>query len=364
MPEFTGVLNKNEIYNALYNMIISQEVFSDRINEGNDLVDEARVDGGLYGDTKLYYSADVLQSREWGADAEAGNLLALNRAKAPECQSIKLDQFRIIPLTLDDYLSKRAWSSEGAFGQFNTILAGMLGKTKYIYELTRYNTFLGTSGDAVHSLSVDTKVYGDTVEAEVKAVANAVANVVDKMTDVSTAMNDYGQYTKFNKDQITIVWNTAWINKFRKVDMPAIFHNEGLLDNGIKQKYLPAKYWGSIVGEAKTLGPDHVYRAVTEFTTTDGTPKHFFGGDVVPTGTSVAANQVYISDCADDDLIIDSDSIAMVLVKLPPLMSAFEEGTSFFNPISLTTNRYLIWGENKLEFLKAYPHITIKKKAE
>lgn len=360
MPTFTGVLNKNEIYNALYNMIISQEVFSDRISEGEDLVDMARVDGGLYGDTKLYYSADVLQSRKWGADAEAANLLALNRAKAPECQAITLDQFRIIPLTLDDYLSKRAWSTEGAFGQFNSVMSGMLGKTKYIYELTHYNTFLGTSGDAEHTLTINTEAYGNTVEDEVKAVANAVANVVDKMTDVSTKMNDYGQYTKFTRGQITVIWNTAWLNKFRKVDMPSIFHKDMFFDSDIKQKYLPAKYWGTIRAEAGAVPADGVYRAVSEIKVGDA---HYFGGDIVPAGTQVEANAVYKSDCKDEDLIIDSDNIALILVKYPPYMSAFEEGTSFFNPISLTTNRYLIWGENTLEFLKAYPHIVLKKQA-
>lgn len=360
MAAFTGQLNANEIYSSLYNMIISQEVFADRINEGEDLVDLARVDGGLYGDTKLYYAADVLHSRKWGADAEATNLLALNRAKDPEVQAITLDQFRIIPLTLDDYLSKRAWGDEYAFGQFNSVLSDMLGKTKYIYSLTHYNTFLGTSGDDDHTLSVNTEAYGTTPEAEVKAVANAVANLVDKMTDVSTSLNDYGQYTKFNRSQITVIWNTAWLNKFRKVDMPAIFHKDDFFDTEIKQKYLPAKYWGTI-SEETTVPSEGTYRAVSEF---EVGSNHYFGGDVVPAGTAVTAGSVYLSDCTDDDLIVDSDNIALILVKYPPYMSAFQEGTSFFNPISLTTNRYLIWGENTLEFLKAYPHIVLKKASQ
>ena len=54
MATFTGQLRSNEIFAALYNMIISQEVFADNI-KGTDLVDEARVDGGHYGDTKLFY---------------------------------------------------------------------------------------------------------------------------------------------------------------------------------------------------------------------------------------------------------------------------------------------------------------------
>ena len=54
MPAFTGKLNSNEIFAALYNMIISQQVFADNIaGTKSDLVDMARVDGSMYGDTKL-----------------------------------------------------------------------------------------------------------------------------------------------------------------------------------------------------------------------------------------------------------------------------------------------------------------------
>ena len=118
MATFNGQLRSNEIFSALYNMIISQEVFADNI-KGSDLVDQARVDGGLYGDTKLYYSTDALESTEWGNDAEATNLLELHRPKTPECQAIVLDTFRQISLTVDNYLSKRAWADEGSFSSFN-----------------------------------------------------------------------------------------------------------------------------------------------------------------------------------------------------------------------------------------------------
>ena len=43
-------------------------------------------------------------------------------------------------------------------------------------------------------------------------------------------------------------------------------------------------------------------------------------------------------------------------------MSAFEVGTSFFNPKSLTENHYLTFGHNTIEYLKAYPMVTVKLK--
>ena len=68
-------LTANEIYDTLANLIISQEVFADNLGSHQTLVDKARVDGGLFGDTKLYYATDVLSSSAWGNDTEAENLL-------------------------------------------------------------------------------------------------------------------------------------------------------------------------------------------------------------------------------------------------------------------------------------------------
>lgn len=65
MGAFNGTLNSNEIFAGMYNMIISQQVFADNIKgTKSDLVDMAKVDGSMYGDTKLYYATDALTSSE------------------------------------------------------------------------------------------------------------------------------------------------------------------------------------------------------------------------------------------------------------------------------------------------------------
>ena len=118
-------LTPNEIYNTLANMIISQEVFADNIGKHQTLVDKGRVDGTLYGDTKLYYATDVLKSAAWGNDAEAANLLDVSdRAADPAVQAIKLDVFRQIRLVVDNYLTKRAFSDEGTLASFNGVMLG------------------------------------------------------------------------------------------------------------------------------------------------------------------------------------------------------------------------------------------------
>lgn len=51
-----GKLTVNEIFGSIFNMIISQQVFADNIAGTHaELVNMMRVDGTLYGDTKLYY---------------------------------------------------------------------------------------------------------------------------------------------------------------------------------------------------------------------------------------------------------------------------------------------------------------------
>ena len=118
MPLITApiTLNASEVYASLSNMIISQEIFADNIADGyRSLVDRARVDGGLYGDMKLFVATDVLRSYAWTGDNEASNLLNIYRAPDPATQKIELSIFRQIPVTVDYYLSKRAFMGEGVF---------------------------------------------------------------------------------------------------------------------------------------------------------------------------------------------------------------------------------------------------------
>ena len=376
MANFNGQLRSNEIFSALYNMIISQEVFADNLGKNQTLVDKARVDGGLYGDTKLYYSTDVLKSAPWGNDAEATNLLALHRPEAPECQAIHLDIFRQICLTVDNYLSKRAWADEGAFSSFNGVMLGWMKDTKKVYDGTLYNVFIGTTesnvGKQIVNIDLTTARSSASSEEEAnrleaEALAQGLADLLVEMGDYSRDFNDYANLRSYADEAIKVIWNSKYVNKIKKIDLPTIFHKEGLVDK-FDQDVLPAKYFGraiaaSDIGEGKVIGADGAYdstkgtlRAKKEF---DYNNVHYFPGDALATsGTYVA---VVGGLEASDVYLEQADVIAKVVVKLPPYMSAFEVGTSFFNPKSLTENHYLTFGHNTIEYLKNYPFITIKK---
>lgn len=364
MANYAGQLNTNEIFSAIFNMIISQHVFADNIKGTNaQLVDAARVDGTLYGDTKLYYATDVLKSAPWGNDAEAANLLALHRPAAPSCQAITLDQFRQISLTVDNYLSKRAFSTEGAFSSFNSVMLGWIRDTKRIYDSTTYNVFVGTEETAEGEQEIDVEFPATTgdLEAdnriEAQTVANTLANLITKLEDVTRDYNDYGYLRSYSSDDFMYVWNAEWVNKITTLDLPTIFHKDVIQKFG--QYKLPARYFGTVNDATVTTSDALTIRSLIEQDVVDSSSvtHHLFAGDIIPANVTLASagSVVYPSYTEDSTIafkVIHKSSI--------PYMSAFEVGTSFFNPKSLTENHYLTFGHNTLTHLKNYPLITAR----
>lgn len=357
MATFNGQLNSNEIFAALYNMIISQQVFADNIaSTGSELVDMSRVEGSMYGDTKLYYSTDVLKSTKWGNDAEAANLLALHRPEAPKCQAIRLNVFRQIALTVDDYLSKRAWGDEGAFSSFKSVMLGWMGDTKKVYDATTFNAFVGTakSGVATENVEIDltTAVGSATGEEAARieggVIAEEIAKLITNLKDITRDYNDNGQLRSYNISDLVFVWNSDAVAKIEKRDLPTIYHKD--IVEKLGEYVLPARYFGT-VNAGETQGNGTTVRSLVE---QDIGANHYFAGDLIkasdkaPAGTSYTVNPKILFK------VMHRQSV--------PYMSAFEVGTSFFNAKSLTDNRYLTFGHNTLEYLKQYPFVTVTKK--
>ena len=366
MANFNGQLRPNEIFGALFNMIISQQVYADNIKGTySTLVDKAKVDGTLYGDTKLYYATDALESFPWENDAEAANLLELHRPEAPEVQAIVIDKFRQIRLTVDDYLSKRAWGTEGAFSSFMSIMKGWIRDTKKIYDSTLYNAYIGTATAETEGQNKTLTLVADTNDG--LQYAEFLANLLVELKDVSRDFNDYGNIRSYDESDLMVVWNAKFYNSIKKIDLPVVFHNEGLLSE-FDQEVLPARYFGEVETEGDNTGVDNsTVRSLIETSyrvagqAADKRAKqakdgnwyvHVFPGDLLPDNTDYEANTTYK----------ESQDIAFKVMhkRSVPYMSAFEVGTSFFNPRSLTTNHYLTFGHNTIEYLKNYPLITVK----
>ena len=390
MPAFTGSLNTNAIFALIYNMIISQQVFADNLGEHQTLVDEARVDGGLFGDQKLFYATDVLKSRAWLGDSEASNLLSVNRPESPACQAIVLNVFRQIDVTVDEYLTKQAWADEGSFSAFISVTLGWLRDTKRVYDGTLYNAFIGTdqtsTGKQLDTVDVTTAVGSATGDEanrlEAMAIGQKIADIVTQMGDYSRAYNDYQYLRSYSKGQIKLIWNAAFVNKIRNVDLPTIFH-EDFMEN-LDKRIMPARYFGVVITSSNkstyaastpTTGKpidsdDNSYvpgtnnangcirSLIEKDVTVSAIAYHVFPGDEIPAGSTIVASGTFEPG---EVYIEDATIIFKICVKLPPFMSAFEVGTSFFNARSLTTNHYLTWGHNTLEHLKNYPMVTVRK---
>ena len=394
MPQFNGSLNHNEIQSALYNMIISQTVRSRNIaGTYSDIVEKARRDGGLLGDQRHYIDTDILSSHPWGADSEASNLLSLDRPPEPKDQAIVLSKFRQIRCTVDDYLSKRAFSTEGAFADFNAVLLSWLRDTKRVYESLMYNSWFGTEltsvGKQLRSVAISTMRASASTEEEAnrleaQLIAREMANLVVLMKHPTRFFNDYGFMRSYTKEDITVVFSSKYLNQITYLDLPTIFHKDGLFGD-IKQEVLPDFCFGTRITSsniasysastpttgkpinsstgAYTPGSNNangcVRSLVEKEITVSGVDYHIFPTEELPAGATIIAStgqflpgEVYMEE---------SDVICKIVAgELPILMSAFEAGTSFFNPRSLTTNHYLTWGFNDLEHFSGMPFITMK----
>ena len=388
MGTFNGQLNVNEVFGALFNMIISQHVWAPEISSVDTLAAKARVDGGMYGDTKLYYSSNALKSKPWGGDAEASNLLALHRPPAPACQAIVINVFRQISLTVDNYLTKRAWGTEGAFSKFNNSMVAWISVTKDVYDETLINAFYGTDKgtgakqNQTLTINADVTLEG-TARIFAQTIAERVANILTDLTkDIRSDYNDNGFLRRYPKDRIQIIWNAKYVNKINKIDLPTIFHKEGLMEDF--KEILPEKYFGTVItasnvsdysdstpAAGKPIDSDtNVYtpgsnnangtiRALEEMeVTVSETVYHMFPGEELPAGAVIytsASNNLY-----GLIYIEDPNVVCKITVKgSVPFMSSFSTATDFFNAKSLTENKYLTWSRNTLEHLKNYPFITL-----
>lgn len=363
--------NKNKVLTALQNMVIGQHVYADNQKGSATLADRYRTDGTLYGDTKLFYSTDILASYAFapkGNDGTGGmsyNLLTEFLPRDPQVQKVVIDKFRQIPLTMDNKLSKQAFMTEGAFGDFVSVMYQQVRDTKLVYEAGLINTFIGTKVSSAPAANVTVTLAsesGTAVESEAAIrgnalrIADAMANLKTELEDFSRGFNEYGHMRSYDWSDFDVIWNATYLNKIQTSALPTVFHNGGLITEGVKP--LPSKYFGSILTTV-TQADTEVAVLIEELDyTVAGAAKHGMPGEKLAQGTYTAPELLAI---AGKVLKPDSKVIAKVIHKdAIKYMAAFEAATEFFNAQTLRTNSYLTWGYGTPEHLKNYPLITIK----
>lgn len=351
MPNFTGSLKANEVFASLYNQIISIQVFDTGIDLGGELYDGKKVDGTLYGDSKLYISTDVLKSYGWSHEVNAGyNLLTQKRPPAPVEQSVSINVFRQIPITVDDYLTKRAFESEGSFVMLNGVLLSWLGKTKEVYEHTTYlASILTTAKDTATAFkSINIKLpTGITGYEGLKWQAQELFRQIDdfgkELKEPSRTYNDIGFLRNYKLEDFDIVVPLGVLSNVDKHAIPFLFNE----DKKQALKEVHWKYFGAVIGTAKTAVGTERSLIETDYTVSS-VVTHVFAGDLIPVGASIPKDVAYTPDYADKPAISAGVEIYLIHKADFPIMSAFTVGTSFFNGQTLTTNQYLTFGHNDL----------------
>ena len=381
-------LSANEIFGSLFNLLISARTFTDNVKGGyNTLADRFKIDGSLYSDFKTFKGTDVLKTQPF-TDPYAynnngnfqGNLLKTAKPADPKEQYVQIDQVRFIELSLDLFLTKRAFYDEGSFSEFHGGMLSWMQDTKRVYESGLINTFVGTTvsnaNKAVITVDVTTAVGNATGEEANKLEAQKIAtDIADLLVDVKDYSRDYTDWKLLRAvpaEDLLFVWNSKYLNKIEKMSLPVIYHKDGLIDK-MAEELLPPRFFGRAIDTTTDKGSGKVINANDAYDKTKGTIRalvekegtisntyyHVFPGVEIPNGAIVKAN----GDFELNEVYLQTDDIICKIVHKSsvPFMSAYESEESFYNQRSKVTNFYLHFMYSKPCYLYNYPFLTVKK---
>lgn len=394
----TITLNQNIITKALFNMIISQHIFDGKVASA-ELANKFRVDGTLYGDTKIYQSFDIGALQDWLNDREAPNLLELNRNRSGKTQTITMGVYKMAFITIDRYLSKQAFMNEGTFAAYTSFLTGSLRKIKKVYDRSLINNKLGTLEPSTSRCDVEIVTpKGATIEEtnrlEAQTIAARMVVLRAELEDNNRDFNSLGYLRSYDPSNLIAIWNVNQRAKITKLDLPSLFHKDINENGGFSEFNLPQKWFGKMAkaGTKLTLGTSAQTGTINRIAVsgwydvsgtgdmvlvskpTDNTVFLWAGDEVPYTGqvyedfargyTVENGNALTVRSTQLDGeyYYVEDPTIAFVLVDKNslPFMSGFETGTEFWNPRALTTTHFLIFGHNNLEWIEEYPRIRVR----
>lgn len=368
MTDFNGLLNSNELRTSLFNQLISIDVYASNIKHTySNVLNANRVDGSLYGDTKVYTFGDLKHVLDWAGISECSRLLETDVNQRFTQKKITLNKWKMIIDTTQPYMDKRAWLGEGGYGQFVSLANQLVVDTKKVYLTELYNSFICThdaSNANIHTLTI-TVPYSDNIEArnrlEAQTIATEIANLYDEgLKDVSRDYNEFGYRMSFDEGSLMTIINAKYANKITKLDVPTIFNKEGLAPNAEK---LPSRFFGAVNSSA-TVGDGSTVRSLvaTEFTATgnityDGIA--YKSGDTIPVEPGALVPTGYTAK-AGESYTVDSSIVFKIMAKgNVPFMTGMNVEEDFHNPRGQANTKFVIFGYNTLETI-GLPYITVK----
>lgn len=343
MANFSGTLNVNSAYNALFNAYRLITTIGDNL-EGLEttLADRYKVSAGQYEDKLVYTFVDVLKSRVW--DPTDANVLQPEDPAPISQQEIVVNKKRQIGLGVPaNFLTRQAWANAGNFDTFQSVVEAQVGNTRRLYDQRLVNTYIGTTKATTGSQAQTVTLTGTN---DGLTIAEAIANIEVELKDSSRDYNDKGYMVATEKGSFDIIFNSKFANKIKNVDLPTIFHKDGLFDF---KDVLPARYFGTPNTSSKTTA-DANTRALEECTIAG---IHYFPGDKIASGASLTGVKSYQEDANVICKIIHKDAVKYA--------SAIETETEYFNPKNHHSNRYLTWMYGEPDRLAVRPFVTLSK---
>lgn len=368
---FNGSLNSNEIYNALFNLRILFQKLAPQTVKRDEIVNLVEKAVGMYGDTGVLQGMDIQGTYDFGMDAEASKLLAINRNDSQKVEKYVIDQWRQTDVTNDAYISKRAFLDEGAFALFNGYIVGTLAKAMDAYESGSVKSSIGTYTSPVAACTIEVSMpAADGTEAverqRAAAIRKAILDLKVDMKDNQRKYNGYGFYASYDFDDFTAAWNSKYVNEINALALYSTFNPEFIKEATDGRVWSP-KWFGNVYTSGNTTNGEN---NTTSFSlieqNSDGTTNlvltaeqkaagvyRIFPGDLLPNGFTYAANEAYRKD--------DSVICKIFAPEFIYYMTGYEQGESFYNPRSATTNHYLRKGFSKVGISKFRPFITLKE---
>lgn len=350
-------LNANAVYSSLFNFILGQRVYTDNLKKLNrEIVAKYSEDVGLFGDQKVYVSVDsgALPCNEWNG-VEDTNLLETQKYPTPNVEAVQINKYLQVWVTLESYLTKAGFLTEGTFNDFQSVVSASLSDCKDLHEVSLMQTKIGTLKATSPAQNVAVTLPANDTEdnrrLRAQTIASELADICDGLEDFTRDYNDINYLRSYSRDDITIYWNKEYKNEITKIDLPTIFHKDVMQDMSYS---LPARFFGEIQAGGGTTDATNStkLRAVEEIVyDVSGKKYHLYAGDLLPGNCTYEANSTYIADDKIIAVLVHNDAIKM--------LKAFTTSTEFFNAKSLGTNRYITFGYG-IGRLKAFPFIRIK----
>lgn len=369
-PAFTGSLNSNEIYNALYNVRILFQKLAPQTVKRDEIVSLIEKAVGMYGDTGILQGMDIQGTYNFGMDAEAANLLAINRNQTQKVEKFTIDKWRQTDVTNDAYISKRAFLDEGTFAAFNGYLVGTLSKAMDAFESGTVKTSIGTFTAVPASMNITVTLPAiDGTEATERTraalIKKAILDLKAKMKDNSRDFNGYGFYASYDWEDFTAAWSSEYINEINALSLYSSF-NPKYIDEETDGRIWTPKWFGNVLTTAGTTTASNtdIFSLVevnsdesTNFPLTStqiaGGVYRIFPGDLLPNSFNYGANEAYQMDPKVICKVFAPEYIYY--------MTGYEQGEAFYNPRSATTNHYLRKGYSDVYISKFRPFITISE---